>query len=189
MWTSKTSSSSCSTILQVMGSVLNNVLESSATPGASETREKFSCKEEPIENQRPLKVRVIGAGFSGVYLGIRIPQRLRNIDLKIYEKNDGLGGTWWENRYPGCACDIPGEYYSLLGLDYRSSQMSQTDLESSWSQTLTLDSIPKHIRTSSPSSRTRDGPGSMHRPKKFASTSRRWQRSTVPIGSSSCSTR
>ena len=67
----------------------------------------FTCKDEPIENQRPLKVRIIGAGFSGVYLGIRIPQRLRNIDLKIYEKNDGIGGTWWENRYPGCACDIP----------------------------------------------------------------------------------
>jgi hypothetical protein len=67
----------------------------------------FTCKDAPVENQRPLKVRVIGAGYSGVYLGIRIPQRLRNIDLKIYEKNAGVGGTWWENRYPGCACDIP----------------------------------------------------------------------------------
>lgn len=67
----------------------------------------FTCKDAPIENQRPLRVRVIGAGFSGVYLGVRIPQRLRNIDLKIYEKNAGVGGTWWENRYPGCSCDIP----------------------------------------------------------------------------------
>lgn len=69
----------------------------------------FSAKNEPIENSRPLKVRVIGAGLSGVCLGIRIPQRLRNVDLAIYEKNDGVGGTWWENRYPGCACDIPGK--------------------------------------------------------------------------------
>jgi cation diffusion facilitator CzcD-associated flavoprotein CzcO len=67
----------------------------------------FLIKEEPVENLRPLKVRVIGAGYSGIYLGIRIPQRLRNIDFQIYEKNDGIGGTWWENRYPGCACDIP----------------------------------------------------------------------------------
>ncbi|KAF5707179.1 monooxygenase [Fusarium mundagurra] len=59
----------------------------------------FTCKDAPVENQRPLKVRVIGAGYSGVYLGIRIPQRLRNIDLKIYEKNEGVGGTWWENRH------------------------------------------------------------------------------------------
>jgi cation diffusion facilitator CzcD-associated flavoprotein CzcO len=61
----------------------------------------FQLKDEPIENQRPLKVRVIGAGYSGIYLGIRIPQRLRNIDLQIYEKNEGVGGAWWENRYPG----------------------------------------------------------------------------------------
>lgn len=73
-------------------------------------RPSFSLKDEPIENQRALKVRVIGAGLSGVYLGIRIPQRLRNVDLKIYDKNAGVGGTWWENRYPGCACDIPGEH-------------------------------------------------------------------------------
>ncbi|KAH6984737.1 hypothetical protein BKA56DRAFT_481176 [Ilyonectria sp. MPI-CAGE-AT-0026] len=72
---------------------------------------EFVCKDEPIENQRPLKIRVIGAGYSGVYLGIRIPQRLRNVDLQIYEKNKGIGGTWWENRYPGCACDIPAHSY------------------------------------------------------------------------------
>ncbi|KAH7397926.1 flavin-binding monooxygenase [Cadophora sp. MPI-SDFR-AT-0126] len=71
----------------------------------------FSIKDEPVENLRPLKVRVIGAGYSGIYLGIRIPQRLRNIDLQIYEKNEGVGGTWWENRYPGCACDIPSHSY------------------------------------------------------------------------------
>jgi cation diffusion facilitator CzcD-associated flavoprotein CzcO len=69
----------------------------------------FTLKDEPIENLRPLKIRVIGAGYSGIYLGIRIPQRLRNVDFQIYEKNDGIGGTWWENRYPGCACDIPGK--------------------------------------------------------------------------------
>jgi ribulose 1,5-bisphosphate synthetase/thiazole synthase len=66
---------------------------------------QFTIKDEPIENLRPLKVRVIGAGYSGIYLGIRIPQRLRNIDLQIYEKNEGVGGAWWENRYPG-ACNI-----------------------------------------------------------------------------------
>lgn len=70
-----------------------------------------TLKDEPIENQRPLKVRVIGAGYSGIYLGIRIPQQLRNIDLEIYERNEGVGGTWWINRYPGCACDIPAHSY------------------------------------------------------------------------------
>lgn len=76
--------------------------------GSTKDSQRFTCKDEPIENQRPLRIRVIGAGYSGIYLGIRIPQRLRNVDLQIYDKNEGIGGTWWENRYPGCACDIPG---------------------------------------------------------------------------------
>lgn len=67
--------------------------------------------DTPIENHRPLRVRVVGAGFSGVHLGIRIPQRLRNVDLRIYDKNAGVGGTWFENRYPGCACDVPAHSY------------------------------------------------------------------------------
>lgn len=73
----------------------------------------FKLKESPIENLRPLKVRVIGAGFSGIYLGVRIPQRIQNLDFQIYEKNEGVGGTWWENRYPGCACDVPGQQFLL----------------------------------------------------------------------------
>ena len=85
-----------------------------STAHANAVHETFTCKDAPVENQRPLKVRVIGAGYSGVYLGIRIPQRLRNIDLKIYEKNEGVGGTWWENRYPGCACDIPCKPENLV---------------------------------------------------------------------------
>jgi len=33
------------------------------------------------------------------------------VTLTIYEKNAGIGGTWWENRYPGVACDIPAHSY------------------------------------------------------------------------------
>lgn len=87
--------------------LISEKLGSGITTSVKEVYSTFTCKDAPVENQRPLKVRVIGAGYSGVYLGIRIPQRLRNVDLKIYEKNAGVGGTWWENRYPGCACDIP----------------------------------------------------------------------------------
>lgn len=85
-----------------------------STAHGNAIHETLTCKDVPVENQRPFKVRVIGAGYSGVYLGIRIPQLLRNIDLKIYEKNEGVGGTWWENRYPGCACDIPCKPENLV---------------------------------------------------------------------------
>lgn len=36
---------------------------------------------------------------------------MKNIALQIYEKNPVVGGTWFENRYPGCACDIPSHNY------------------------------------------------------------------------------
>jgi cation diffusion facilitator CzcD-associated flavoprotein CzcO len=65
-----------------------------------------------IENFRPYKVIVIGAGFSGINCAIRIPERLRNVELTVYEKNNDVGGTWLENRYPGCACDVPGKSIS-----------------------------------------------------------------------------
>ncbi|GAP90974.1 putative flavin-binding monooxygenase [Rosellinia necatrix] len=71
----------------------------------------MSIKDEPLDGHRRIKVRVIGAGYSGIYLGIRIPQRIRNVDLQIFEKNDGIGGTWWVNKYPGVACDIPAHSY------------------------------------------------------------------------------
>jgi cation diffusion facilitator CzcD-associated flavoprotein CzcO len=57
-----------------------------------------------------MRVVCIGAGFSGILAAIRVPEWLRNVEFQVYEKNEGVGGTWWENRYPGCACDIPGKF-------------------------------------------------------------------------------
>jgi hypothetical protein len=108
----------------------------------------FTLKDAPIENQRPMRVVVVGAGYSGICAAIRyfshieyrisrnglgelvanaifyrIPEKLRNVDLTVYEKSDGIGGVWydagscssapwsgscwilmscrWLNRYPG----------------------------------------------------------------------------------------
>ncbi len=38
---------------------------------------------------------------------------LKDYDHVIYEKNEGVGGTWFENRYPGCRCDIPSHNYQF----------------------------------------------------------------------------
>jgi ribulose 1,5-bisphosphate synthetase/thiazole synthase len=62
------------------------------------TKTPFKLNDTPVENLRKLRVIVIGAGYSGIYCGIRIPERLRNVELVIYEKNAGVGGTWYENR-------------------------------------------------------------------------------------------
>ncbi|KAI0942198.1 hypothetical protein AcW1_002883 [Taiwanofungus camphoratus] len=81
--------------------------------GGSQEKEHFRLGDFCIDEYKPLKVVVIGAGFSGVIAGIRFPQKLQNIDLTIYEKNAGIGGTWYSNKYPGLACDVPSHCYQL----------------------------------------------------------------------------
>lgn len=55
-------------------------------------------RESPVDYARPIKVICIGAGMSGILCGIRFPQKIPNLDLTIYEKNDEVGGVWHENR-------------------------------------------------------------------------------------------
>jgi len=58
-----------------------------------------------------LDVAIIGAGFAGVGAGIKLKQR-GNTSFKIFERSNDVGGTWRDNNYPGCACDIPSNLYS-----------------------------------------------------------------------------
>ncbi len=51
-------------------------------------------------------VLVMGAGLSGVGFAIRLKQKYPRVTFEIYEKAEALGGTWWANTYPGCACDV-----------------------------------------------------------------------------------
>ncbi|KAL4739993.1 hypothetical protein BDV11DRAFT_214749 [Aspergillus similis] len=73
--------------------------------------EPWIVEERSIDACRPMRVVVIGSGISGIISSIRLRQRIGNLDLCVYEKNADIGGTWLENRYPGCACDIPAHTY------------------------------------------------------------------------------
>ncbi|OQO00728.1 hypothetical protein B0A48_13219 [Cryoendolithus antarcticus] len=74
----------------------------------------YRIVEQPINTRRPLRVVCMGAGYSGLMMSIVFNERLRgeNAELQIYEKNADIGGTWLENRYPGCRCDIPAHNYA-----------------------------------------------------------------------------
>jgi len=52
---------------------------------------------------------VVGAGFSGLYMLHRL--RERGYDVQVYEKGDGVGGTWYWNTYPGARCDSESHIY------------------------------------------------------------------------------
>ena len=65
-----------------------------------------------MNDLRSYDVLVIGGGFSGVGAAIRLREAGRT-DFAVLEKASQLGGTWRDNTYPGCACDVPSTLYSF----------------------------------------------------------------------------
>ena len=65
--------------------------------------------QQPRVGKNDLEVCIIGAGFSGIAMAVRLKEL--GIKFRIIEKSERLGGTWWDNQYPGCACDIPSHLY------------------------------------------------------------------------------
>ena len=59
-----------------------------------------------------VRVAIIGAGFGGLGAGIRLRQAGMT-DFVILERAASVGGTWRDNTYPGCACDVPSHLYSF----------------------------------------------------------------------------
>ncbi|OYV42176.1 MAG: hypothetical protein B7X10_06850 [Burkholderiales bacterium 21-58-4] len=57
-------------------------------------------------------MNLVGTGFAGMAMAIKL-REAGFVDLLMIEKAADLGGTWRDNVYPGCACDIPSHLYSL----------------------------------------------------------------------------
>jgi len=69
--------------------------------------------DEPMCSPEPIRIIHVGMGASGLLAAHKARKMLQTYELVCYEKNDSVGGTWWENRYPGCACDIPAHTYTF----------------------------------------------------------------------------
>ena len=77
-----------------------------------------------------LRVAIIGSGFGGLGAAIRLKQEGVE-DFLVFEKSDDLGGTWRDNSYPGCACDVPSHLYSFsfaLNPDWSRSFSGQAEI-------------------------------------------------------------
>ncbi len=61
---------------------------------------------------RPVRVAIIGSGFSGIAAAVAL-QRQGITDFTIFELSAGIGGTWWNNRYPGAEVDLESHIYSF----------------------------------------------------------------------------
>ena len=66
--------------------------------------------ELPAEARANFKVLIVGAGMSGLLAGIRL--KAAGIGFEIVERHGNMGGTWYQNTYPGCRVDSPNHTYS-----------------------------------------------------------------------------
>ena len=66
-------------------------------------------KSEKIEGAGKWNAVIIGAGFSGLDMAVKLKEI--GVNFTILEKSGNLGGTWWDNIYPGAACDVASHLY------------------------------------------------------------------------------
>ncbi|KAK2802318.1 hypothetical protein FQN51_004608 [Onygenales sp. PD_10] len=81
--------------------------------GANDATSPYEIDKEAMmgSNQRKVRVLTIGAGVSGIMMAHMIQKECENVEHVVFEKNEDIGGTWLENRYPNCACDVPSHAY------------------------------------------------------------------------------
>jgi NADPH-dependent 2,4-dienoyl-CoA reductase/sulfur reductase-like enzyme len=60
----------------------------------------YTIKEQPSGTRKPLRVVVAGAGASGINFAKFAREELEDVQVNIFDKNNDVGGTWLENRYP-----------------------------------------------------------------------------------------
>ena len=72
---------------------------------------KSEDKSVFIREGQNFNVIVIGSGFSGLTMGLKLKEA--GIPFRILEKSAEIGGTWDANRYPGCACDVYSPLYQV----------------------------------------------------------------------------
>lgn len=73
----------------------------------------YRIREQPMGTKRPISVILMGCGLASLNFFKQAEDQLSDVKIRCYEKNDDVGGTWYENRYPGCACDIPSVNYQF----------------------------------------------------------------------------
>jgi cation diffusion facilitator CzcD-associated flavoprotein CzcO len=79
---------------------------------ATETAREAVDQAKSEKKTPHVRVAIVGTGFSGLGLAIRLKQRGME-NFVILERADDVGGTWRDNTYPGCACDVPSHLYSF----------------------------------------------------------------------------
>ena len=94
------------------------------------------------------RIAIVGAGFAGLGAAIRLCQAGID-DFVVFEKNSDVGGTWWDNSYPGCQCDVPSHLYSFsfaLNPEWSNTYSPQPEIWAYLRRTAERFDVLPHIR-------------------------------------------
>lgn len=97
--------------------------------------------------RRPLRVAIIGSGLGGLAAAVKLRQRTA-ADFVIFEQSGGIGGTWRDNRYPGCEVDIHSHAYSysFLKYDWPRTHATQPELLAYAEHVVAVFGLAPHVR-------------------------------------------
>ncbi len=136
-------------LLSMMNFITGVELSDAYIPYAmSELNIATQAEPSPIEAAKVngFHVAIIGGGMSGLLAGIRMQEL--GVPFTIFEKNADVGGTWYENRYPGCRVDSPNHVYSysFKPKDWPQHFSDQKTLLKYFQETADEFGLRKHIR-------------------------------------------
>ena len=99
-------------------------------------------------SERAPAIVIIGSGFAGLGMAIGL-KKAGFHDFVVLEKSEALGGTWHDNTYPGCACDVPSHMYSFsfeLNPGWSRMFAPQPEIRSYMERTADKHRVREHIR-------------------------------------------
>jgi cation diffusion facilitator CzcD-associated flavoprotein CzcO len=102
-----------------------------------------------VSDSTRIRVAVVGSGFSGLGLGHGL-KRAGIDDFVLLERGDDVGGTWRDNTYPGCQCDVPSHLYSFSfapNPDWSRTYSTQPEIQAYLRRCADDLGLRRHLRT------------------------------------------
>ncbi|OAL47186.1 FAD/NAD(P)-binding domain-containing protein [Pyrenochaeta sp. DS3sAY3a] len=131
------------------------VTPGSLDQGLPQTRTIFpplELEDHAIDDVRPLRVAVVGAGISGITSAIFLPAKVPKIDLVVYERESDIGGVWNTNIYPGVRCDVPAHAYQSTfepSTTWSTAYATGAEIKAYWKQIVEKHGLGRYIRLNS----------------------------------------
>lgn len=101
-----------------------------------------------MNEQHEIEIAIVGSGFSGLAMASRLKRSGRD-DFAILERARDVGGTWRENTYPGCRCDVPSHVYSFSfapNPDWTSTFSAQPEIRAYLRRVAADEGLVEHVR-------------------------------------------